>query len=497
MVYLLNNKFISIVLSSFLTGLSQHFQLLGFLSWFSLVPLLLVFIQCETYKQIIKYSFIWGFVYSLVSVYWIALNMGTNFTVGCISMLLTVLILSSNTILVGVIWFKIKKQFNFKSIYTVPFVWVTIEYIRSYGVLGFPWISLANTQTKYLYLIQNSEFVGIYGISFWIVFLNCLLVILFYQRTIKIFYILCFVFIFPFLSGFLIFKNINIYNDTTLKVSLIQPNFSLNDKSNSSLAKQNLDNLIEKSTLCINGGSNLIIWPESALPFYKLQNKNTLKYISERLFDEQNIFLLTGDVTYFNNKIYNSSVLINKEGIQQFYHKRQLVPMGEYVPLSNKINFLNKINFGQTNFSSGIENIIFNVNNHNFSSLICFESTFPDINREHALKGADFFIYLVNDGWYTTIPEPRQHAKQSIFRAIENRKSVLRCANTGISMVVSPLGEVLQQTKLNTEDIITTFISKSDTITFYTKYGNVFAYLILMVTIFLLSYSIYKNEDNN
>ena len=112
-------------------------------------------------------------------------------------------------------------------------------------------------------------------------------------------------------------------------------------------------------------------------------------------------------------------------------------------------------------------------------------------------KGADFFVYLVNDGWYTTIPEPRQHAKQSIYRAIENRRSVLRCANTGLSMVISPLGEILNQTQLNKEDRITTFISRTNTITFYTKYGNVFAYLMLLITMILLFYSIYRNEKNN
>ena len=131
------------------------------------------------------------------------------------------------------------------------------------------------------------------------------------------------------------------------------------------------------------------------------------------------------------------------------------------------------------------------------STISLVKSTFPEINRRHSYKGADFLVYLVNDGWYTSIPEPRQHAKQSIFRAIENRKSVLRCANTGISMIVSPTGEVEQQTNLNVEQVITTFISKTNTITFYTKYGNIFIRFMLIITMILFFYSLYKNEDNS
>ena len=159
--------------------------------------------------------------------------------------------------------------------------------------------------------------------------------------------------------------------------------------------------------------------------------------------------------------------------------------------------YLKNINFGQTNFTAGTKTTIFKINDLSFCSLICFESTFPDINRTHAKEGIDFFVYLVNDGWYTSIFEPRQHARQSIYRAIENRKTVLRCANTGISMVIDPSGKIKHKTALNTEDIITTFITESNTITFYTKYGNVFAYLVLIITTVLLMYSFYKNEKNS
>ena len=121
-----------------------------------------------------------------------------------------------------------------------------------------------------------------------------------------------------------------------------------------------------------------------------------------------------------------------------------------------------------------------------FSSLICYESVFPEINRRHVNKGADFITFLVNDAWYPYGPEPEQHARQSVFRAIENRKSVLRCANTGISMIINPNGNIIQKTQLNTKAILIENIKGTDNKTFYTKFGNVFAQILFLIVIILI-----------
>ena len=181
------------------------------------------------------------------------------------------------------------------------------------------------------------------------------------------------------------------------------------------------------------------------------------KEIDKSKLNDNDLKLISKDLIFSSN---GEAVLLNKDGLVNMYHKQQLVPMGEYVPFSDKIKALQKINLGQANFSNGIEDVVFEINNQKFSSMICFESTFPEVNRRHAKKGADFFVYLVNDGWYTTLPEPRQHTKQSIFRAIENRKTVFRCANTGISVVIAPSGEILQKINLNKEGVINSFITK-------------------------------------
>ena len=196
------------------------------------------------------------------------------------------------------------------------------------------------------------------------------------------------------------------------------------------------------------------------------------------------------------NQSTDSSVLINKTGIVEIYNKRLLVPVAESVPMSEIFPILKEFNLGQANFSKGEEDVLFNVYNQKFSSLICFESTFPHINRRHAKMGADYFIYLVNDGWYKRETEPKQHLKQSIYRAIENRKTVVRCANTGISAIIEPSGKVVEFLSLNTSGEITTFIKKTNRSTFYTNYGNVFAIIMLIITGSLFIRTLFNNEKN-
>ena len=121
-MYLLKNKFILVFLSAFITGLAQHNSCFGFLNWFSLIPLVLVLNQINKYKHVFLYTFIWGFVYSFTTIFWIAFNNGVNMVVGIISMFATVLILCSNTILIGLIWFKIKSHIDKYKIFILPFV---------------------------------------------------------------------------------------------------------------------------------------------------------------------------------------------------------------------------------------------------------------------------------------------------------------------------------------------------------------------------------------
>ena len=492
-----NNKYFLIFLSSALLGLSQHNLNLGFLSCFGIIPLIHVLINTHRFKSIVKFSFLWGFLYNIFVVFWLSTNIGTTKLIAAISMFAAVLILSFNTVFVSVIWYFLRDKYKNFSLIIFSIAWVSIEYVRSFGLLGFPWISLANSQTDYLILIQNAEYTGIYGISFWILLLNITLYQLFFKGYDKTLVLkLCMIFTFPWITGYMLFnkQNIELNSSQQLEVLLVQPNVNLFDKRNYTLRHKNLNNLINQTLENLDDKTQLILWPESAIPYHKMQNNDDRNYIINRLLKNQNFELITGNVYYEGNDTYNSSVLLNNIGIKSTYHKRQLVPLAEHVPFSDNFNYLKNINLGQANFSKGKEDQLFNVNNFSLAALICFESTFPQINRRHALKGADALVYLVNDGWYLTNPEPIQHAHQSIYRAIENRLPVIRCANTGISMFVNSRGQIEESIDLNNKGTMQVVINKNNNRTFYTRFGDVFALILVSITILLLIIKQFRRE---
>ena len=168
------------------------------------------------------------------------------------------------------------------------------------------------------------------------------------------------------------------------------------------------------------------------------------------------------------------------------YDKIHLVPMGEYIPLSPIFSSLKKLNLGQANFEQGNEYTIFDYKGHKLAGMVCLESTLPQLNRQFVINGAEVLFYVVNDGWYETPPEPQQHARQTIFRAIEFRRPILRCANTGISQIVDASGNIRHQTQLNKAEVILASVVPNSELTFYTKFGDVFSWLnILILMVFL------------
>ena len=494
----MKNNYFLVVLSASITGLSQHSLSLGFLAWFGLVPLLYVILNQNSYKSIFKFSFLWGFIYNLIVLFWIAMNVGTILPIAIISMLCAVLIMSFNSILTCLIWYRIQNIFPHLRLIIFPVIWTSVEFIRSYGILGFPWISLANSQIDYLYLIQNAEITGIYGITFWVVMINISIYQILFEnkdRLLAIYTVI--IFIFPWFFGYFLYLKTNLpESNTSLSVTIIQPNINLTNKRDFKVKDIILDGLIEESSSSIENGSKLIIWPESAVPFHHLQFASQRQHIVNEILSDNDAHLLTGNIIRETADTYNSGILFNKDGVKDIYHKRQPVPLAEYVPLSSTFDYLKELNIGSANFSKGEEDKVFKVDGIGFTSMICFESTFPEINRRHVQKGADALVYLVNDGWYETEPEPTQHARQAIYRAIENRRPVIRCANTGISMIINEKGDVLEQLPLNSKGKLNTTIVKTNHKTFYTRFGNVFALILLLISSVFFIMTFKKNEKN-
>jgi apolipoprotein N-acyltransferase len=491
----INQKHALCILSGILTGLTHHPLSIGFIAWFSLIPYLYSIQSLLTYKRIIIAGFIFGFSYSITQIFWLSMNIGTSPLIAKITMVSASLYLTLFHILFAVVFFRIKKVSPWMGAWSMAIIWVAIEYLKSLGLLGFPWVSLGNSQWEYLYPIQLAEYTGIFGVSFWVILINISILQLIKFKEKKYFILHILIFITPFLLGKYLLSNLPESTDK-MNITLIQPNIHLNEKWGRGPIK-NLNHIIETSKIFINDSTELLIWPETAVTTFLKVDSKTETLIREFL-QEYQFNLLTGfpEIVKTGNekKYYNSIGQLNNDGVINSYQKIHPVPMAEHIPFSSVFPSLKKINLGQANWDLGENHTLFNTNDKNYSGVICYESTYPSLVRKFVKKGAEFIAVLVNDGWYETPPEPQQHASQSIFRAIENRRVVVRSANTGISLIVDLSGEILEETKLNEKIGISSTIPLYEELTFYSKYGDVFSWIMLIITFGLLGIKFKRTE---
>ncbi len=483
----LNQKLLMCVISGFFSGLSHHPLSLGFLAWFSLVPFLYSLYSFTKKYRVILAGFLFGFTYSITQIFWLAFNIGTSPLIAKITAISATLYLSIFYIIFSLLIYRVKKRSPWIGVWSMPIIWVAIEYLKSLGLLGFPWVSIGNSQADYLLPIQIAEYTAVYGVSFWIVLLNAGLIYWFQYNYKSTIIVLLSIFMFPFLLGEILIRNIP-ENKSNINVTIIQPNIHLSDKHGRSPI-QSLKEIINITNKYISDSTNLVIWPETAVNTFISEGSKTEKIIKEFLQDKS-FQLLTGfpelEKTERGNLYFNSIGHFGKSGLINSYQKIQPVPLAEHIPFSSIFPSLKKINIGQANWEIGKNHTIFNQNQIKFSGVICYESTYPSLVRKFVNRGAGFISVLVNDGWYESAPEPQQHANQSIFRAIENRKTIVRSANTGISMVIKPSGEIIQKSSLNEKTGISEKIGIQKKITFYSKYGDVFSWIMIIMTIGLI-----------
>ncbi|MCK4416996.1 MAG: apolipoprotein N-acyltransferase, partial [Candidatus Latescibacteria bacterium] len=228
---------------------------------------------------------------------------------------------------------------------------------------------------------------------------------------------------------------------------------------------------------------DLIIWPETATPCYLVRQAKYRRRLHS-FCDSVKTPIFTGSPHYDfqTRRFYNSAFLFmpGERGVQS-YDKIHLVPGSERVPFSDTFRFLKKIALRAGDFSIGKRFTVFQHPKGRFSVLICFESIFPELTRQFVLRGAEFLVNITNDAWFGRTSGPYQHAQIAVFRAIENRIAIARCANTGVSMLIDPYGRISGATPIFTPRILVDTLPLRRGETFFTRYGNLFAKLCVAV----------------
>ena len=476
------------VLSGILIGLSYPPSPLGILAWFGLVPLIHILLNTSIVNSM-KWSFITGIIVNVITVYWFGLNSGAGLVPAIISMIAAILYLSIFWMLLGFLSSWHHKMTGY-GLSLLPLLWVSIEYLRSFGPLSFPWINLALTQTFSLPLIQIADVTGSMGISFWIVVLNVIIYIAINSKSVEknILSIGALLLLVIFLLGFFRISSIqNRYTENEVRVAIVQPNIDPNLKWEQNFRDRIFNTMDSLHNVAIKLDPDFILWPEAALPTYLRINYSNRRSILQKV-KKSNIPLLTGTpdrIKGRDNQIdyYNAAMFIKPDGSTKMYYKMHLVPFAESIPLSNYFSVLKKLNFGQANFTSGSEYTIFKVKNIPFANLICYESSIPKLARKFVNLGAKFITIETNDSWCGHSSGVYQHFEIAKLRAVENRIPIARSANTGISALILPTGKVNKKIPFDEQEIFIANMPIRNISSFYTKYGDWFALICTLISV--------------
>ena len=482
---------------------------MGWLAWIAVVPLL-VAVRNVKWKRAFGLGFLAGMVHYLSLIYWVAYTMRTYGHLPwpvCISILVLLaaylaLYFGAFTALVCLLRPKPASM-----LIAGPIMWVALEYVRSFFLSGFPWELLGYSQYRVLHLIQISDTLGPYGISFLILLVNTALLFLL-LRILKLNWygtrISGRLVSAALALGIILTAATWLYGDRRLadvdrlsasapsiQVGVIQGNIEQVLKWNPAFQEATIDKYLQLSQkLGVTTRPDLIVWPETALPFHFLYDAALTEKVQEGIRRNGTYFLVgapsfdrgTQRVDY-----YNSAYLVDPQGnAAGKYDKTHLVPFGEYVPFKKWLPFLGKLVAQVGDFSRGTTGDTIAWKEGQLGVFICYEAIFPYITRAMVANGANLLVNITNDAWYGHSSAPYQHFSIALFRAVENRRALIRSANTGISGFVDPAGRIIEPTALFADAAIAQRVPLISRYSLYTHLGDLFAGACLAATALVL-----------
>ena len=373
-----------------------------------------------------------------------------------------------------------------------PFLWVAAEWLRGWVLGGFPWGSLGYSQYRQLTVIQIAEFGGVYAVSFVVIAVNAALaatVVLPRRGAAGALGLAALLVAATLTFGVTRLGQAGGTHADTVSVAVVQPSIAQPLKSDAGYAETTLQTYFGLTRQAGRGRPDLVVWPETASPVI-LRRDPQLVAALRRLSRDIGASLVVGsiDVEGTSAPTYrNTAFLLDERGIVGRYDKIHLVPFGEYVPLSAVIGFVRGWAEFIGDLEPGSRSVVFSGPPAAFGTVICYEGIFPALVRRFVKDGARFMVNMTNDGWFGQTDGPLQHLGMYPLRAVEHRIAVVRAANTGISAVIAPTGEIVSSLPLFARGTLEGRVSLRVRRTLYTRVGDWLAYLSLAVSAVVLA----------
>jgi len=253
---------------------------------------------------------------------------------------------------------------------------------------------------------------------------------------------------------------------------------------------------------------DLFVTAETAFPITivrdgkldKTQNSVKVLDFASSVLDSTDAVLLLGAFSEYDGKTYNSVYMCTKDGVYaKTYDKQHIVPFGEFLPYRKVLETLvppfRELNLLGDDLVRGKNEEPFETDKGKIASLVCFDSVFPQLCRYQVKNGARIVAVSTNDSWYKTSKALSQHAAHSVMRAIENNVSVVRSANTGISMSINPRGEITKSLGALKTGFVCDTLPITSKVTLYTKIGDMILPIGAVFVFLTAILSAYKRKN--
>ncbi len=500
----------------------------GLFLLFALVPLL--FVEYELNKHPGKFKrrlnfwipFLGFFIFNILTTWWIK---NASIAGAIVAVLLNSTLMSTVFYLFSLSRRKLGDSFGY---FSLVFYWIAYEYLYLHGEISWTWLNLGNGFANDIRLIQWFEVTGVLGGTLWVLMMNILIFkvlrvwrftrsLLEAKTDLIIFLIVLIVPASYSLIRFYTYKE----KKHPYNIVILQPNIDPYEKFNDIPPAEQMDILLNLASGTTDSLTDYIVVPETFINnnlwLDDMESNPSIQSIRKFLKDYPKAKMVVGATTYkfypnteqksetarpFREGFYdsfNTALQIDSTQNIQFYHKSQLVVGVEKMPYTKTLKFLEKImlNLGGTFRSHGIQEerscLYSPQDSLSIATPICYESVFGEFVSEYLVQGKESFIFVItNDGWWGNSPGYVQHNSFSGIRAIENRRSIARSANTGISSFISQRGEILQEIGWWKRSAIKASLNANDKMSFYTLHGDYIGRVSVFFGIFFALYTFVK-----
>jgi len=466
-------------------------------AWLALTPLLvhLSWVARDAGRGLPGFAggLVCGIAYFAGTVYWTSGVMarygGIELPLAIAIAGLLVAVLALFTAAFGVAQARLLRGFGHRALLMAPAVWVTTELARTWVLGGFPWVLLGYSQTTVLPVAQIASVVGVYGLSALVAFASAALAMAIVGhgawRWLPVAAAVGVVSVSALWGAARLGDGRLLASGPAVRVGLVQGNVPQDRKWDPEYANEILWRYLDASREAADRGARLIIWPESATPFY-YQHSPQAEAIRQ-LARERGVWMLLGSDELDPRQpavSYNSAFLVRPDGSTAgVYRKVQLVPFGEYVPFKRLLFFAKPLVEAVSDFAPGAAPVMLPFAGGPVSTAICYEVVYPALIREGVMQGSTLLTTITNDAWFGRSSAPYQHFEMAALRAIEHGRYLARAANTGISGVVDPYGRVLQASDLFVERVLVEDVRLIEERTVYARVGDIAASASALLTV--------------